>query len=125
LWETSTNPKKQIQNQQQLYSLHNSPISTSCGVHNNRCPSFCPANYQLNICDQFLFFITFSHIRHIPPSGDDQNLSIHILFDKWLVCYLKIYLLNINFIHKVILSLGLLSHSNPSFRGIRIVRKFY
>ncbi len=82
-------------------------------------------NYQLNTCDQFLFSITFSHIRHIPPEWDDNwNLTIHILYEKWCVLP-KEYLLNINLIRKVILSLGLLSHSNPSFSGIRIVRKFY
>jgi hypothetical protein len=57
---------------------------------------------------------------HHPPS-----VSTHILYDEWLVCYLKGYLLNIKFIRKVTLSLGLLSHSTPSFSGIRIVRKFY
>jgi hypothetical protein len=101
----------------QLYSLHNSPISTSCGVHDNRCPSFCTQNYQPNTCDRFLLSITSPH--H-PPS-----VSTHILYDEWLVCHLKGYLLDIKFIRKVTLSLGLLSHSTPSFSGIRVVRKFY
>jgi len=94
----------------QLYSLHNNPISTSCGVHNNRCPSLCTENYQPDTCDQFLFSITSPHT---PPS-----VSTHIFNDEWLVCYLKGYLLDIKFIREVTLSLGLLSHSNPSFIGI-------
>jgi hypothetical protein len=81
--------------------------------------------YQLNTCDQFLFSITFHKFNTSHHNGMTTDICVSMFCMISDVCHLKNYLLNMNFIRKVILSLGLLSHSNPSFSGIRIVRKFY